>query len=267
MKLDKVMSKINKITSKLLTNKMVLNVVAILAFLNIIGYLMIGKLNDVAYFIIIAGLTRYFSKNMIIVLGVPLVIVNLLACRCVVTEGMISNDTNNDNNNDDNNSKQKMAALKLKQNKTNDNSDNSDNSDRNNGNNGNNNNNTNNKDRHLDETTMNNSIVSNMNNNNSQDGFESGKKKHNKYNIDYASTIEDAYDELNNILGSDGIQRLTSDTQKLMNQQIQLAEAMKGMGPMVQSLSPMVEQLKGMMGEGGMQNMMDLAKQFTKPKN
>ena len=41
---------------------------------------------------------------------------------------------------------------------------------------------------------------------------------------------------------------------------------MKGMGPMVQSLSPMVEQLKGMMGDGGMQNMMDLAKQFTKPK-
>ena len=129
------------------------------------------------------------------------------------------------------------------------------------------NNNEKNNERYLDESTMNNSIAANMNNKmNTQDGFENGRKKHDKYNIDYASTIEDAYDELNNILGSDGIQRLTSDTQKLMNQQMQLAEAMKGMGPMVESLSPMVEQLKGMMGDNGMQNMMDLAKQFTKPK-
>ena len=258
MKLDKLMSKINKTTTKLLTNKMVLNVVAILAFLNIIGYLMMGKLNDVAYFIIIAILTRYFSKNMIVVLGVPLVIINLLACKCAVTEGMNNRmssnqnnennqnnrtNNNNNNNNNSNQNKQKMAAaLKSKQN---------------------NNDDENNNERYLDESTMNNSIAANMN---TQDGFENGRKKHDKYNIDYASTIEDAYDELNNILGSDGIQRLTADTQKLMNQQMQLAEAMKGMGPMVQSLSPMVEQLKGMMGDGGMQNMMDLAKQFTKPK-
>lgn len=249
------MSKINKTTTKLLTNKMVLNVVAILAFLNIIGYLMMGKLNIVAYFIIIAILTRYFSKNMIVVLGVPLIIINLLACKCVVTEGMNnrtdSNNNKNNNNTDDNSkqNKQKMEdILKSRQN---------------------NNNDEKNNEKYLDETTiMNNSIAANMNNNNtnSQDGFENGRKKHNKYNIDYASTIEDAYDELNNILGSDGIQRLTTDTQKLMNQQMQLAEAMKSMGPMVESLSPMVEQLKGMMGDNGMQNMMDLAKQFTKPK-
>lgn len=254
MKLDKVMSKINKTTTKLLTNKMVLNVVAILAFLNIIGYLMMGKLNDVAYFIIIAILTRYFSKNMIVVLGVPLVIINLLACKCAVTEGMNNRTDSNQNNqnnqntsNTDNENKQKMAAV-LKSNQ-------------------NNNDDGKNNEKYLDEPTMNNSIAANINNNmNTQDGFENGKKKHDKYNIDYASTIEDAYDELNNILGSDGIQRLTSDTQKLMSQQMQLAEAMKGMGPMVESLSPMVEQLKGMMGDNGMQNMMDLAKQFTKPK-
>jgi hypothetical protein len=243
MKLDKVMSKINKTTTKLLTNKMVLNVVAILAFLNIIGYLMMGKLNDVAYFIIIAILTRYFSKNMIVVLGVPLVITNLLACKCAVTEGMNNRMDSNQNNE---NKQKKAAVLKSKQN---------------------NNDEENNNERYLDDSTMNNSIAANMNNKmNTQDGFENGRKKHDKYNIDYASTIENAYDDLNNILGSDGIQRLTSDTQKLMNQQMQLAEAMKGMGPMVESLSPMVDQLKGMMGDNGMQNMMDLAKQFTKPK-
>ena len=35
--------------------------------------------------------------------------------------------------------------------------------------------------------------------------------------------------DLNKIIGGDGIKRLTDDTQKLMNQQLQLAEAMKNM--------------------------------------
>ena len=86
--------------------------------------------------------------------------------------------------------------------------------------------------------------------------------------IDYATTIEDAYDELNNILGSDGIQRLTSDSQNLMKQQMQLAEAMKGMTPVIQSIAPMVENLKGMMGQmgdgkEGLGSIMDLAKKFA----
>jgi hypothetical protein len=98
--------------------------------------------------------------------------------------------------------------------------------------------------------------------------FEVGRGKKGQYNIDYASTIEDAYDELNNILGSDGIKRLTDDTQKLMKQQMQLAEAMKSMSPIVQNIAPMVENLKGMMGsmtdsKGGMGGLMEMAKKMT----
>ena len=32
-----------------------------------------------------------------------------------------------------------------------------------------------------------------------QQGFEAGRKKNRGYEIDYATTVEDAYDELNNI--------------------------------------------------------------------
>jgi hypothetical protein len=102
-----------------------------------------------------------------------------------------------------------------------------------------------------------------------QQGFEPGRKKNRGYDIDYATTIEDAYDELNNILGGDGIQRLTSDTQHLMKQQMQLAEAMKGMGPVMESIAPMVENLKGMMGQlngndkDGLGGLMNLAKSMS----
>jgi hypothetical protein len=54
-----------------------------------------------------------------------------------------------------------------------------------------------------------------------------------------------------------------------MKQQLQLAEAMKSMGPLVeqmgplmQSVGPMLEQAKGIMGSGS-NNIADLAKNFT----
>ena len=64
--------------SKILTSKTTLHIISALSLLNIIGYLVLGNINNVLYFIVIAGLTLYFSKNMIIVLGIPLVIVNLI---------------------------------------------------------------------------------------------------------------------------------------------------------------------------------------------
>jgi hypothetical protein len=99
------------------------------------------------------------------------------------------------------------------------------------------------------------------------DGFEVGRSKSKGHEIDYATTIEEAYDNLNNILGGEGIQRLTSDSKKLMEQQTQLAEAMKNMGPLLQSMQPMVKNLQGMMGQmdskEGLGGLMDLAKKIV----
>jgi hypothetical protein len=81
-----------------------------------------------------------------------------------------------------------------------------------------------------------------------QQGFETGRRKTRGNNIDYAATMEDAYDDLNNILGSDGIQRLTADTQNLIKQQVQLARAVENMTPMLNSLTPMVNELKQAIG-------------------
>jgi hypothetical protein len=71
-------------------------------------------------------------------------------------------------------------------------------------------------------------------------------KKNNR--VDYASTLEDAYGDLNNLLGSDGIKNLTSDTQKLMDQQLQLADALKGMTPLIGQAKSMLQglDLKGL---------------------
>jgi hypothetical protein len=83
------------------------------------------------------------------------------------------------------------------------------------------------------------------------ESFEISNRKKQGTDLDYAATVEDAYASLNEILGSDGIKQLTSDTQNLMKQQQQLAESMKGMGPIIQGMKPMLEQAQGMIGAGG----------------
>lgn len=237
--------KLNSAISKFLTNKWVLNVVAFLAIFNIIGYAVIGKLNVVLYFIVFAVLVRYFSKNMTIVLGVPLLIVNLLSLRRNMIEGMENNDkpVNNGDKKTINQITKPAAEPESK------------------------------PDAVSSQGLVMSSVASSEPKDNNaaqstggeQQGFEPGRRKNRGYNIDYATTIEDAYDELNNILGSDGIQRLTSDTQNLMKQQMQLAEAMGSMGKLVENIQPMVGQLQQMMGDSnnGMSGVMDLAKKMS----
>ena len=59
------------------------------------------------------------------------------------------------------------------------------------------------------------------------ESFEVGRGKRNP-KIDYASTITDAYSQLNELIGKDGIKSLTNDTQTLMQQQLQLAKQLWG---------------------------------------
>ena len=234
--------------SKILTNKWVLNIIALLSFFNVIGYAIIGNFNLVIYFIVIAVLVRYFSKNMTIVLGVPLIIVNLFSLKENMKEGMETNtkpqiqsnkeqDQDKINNLVKNNKPDTKTGQGLVM-------------------------------QPIEETDNNSNDNAAQSTGSEQQGFESGRRKNRNYDIDYATTIEDAYDQLNNILGSDGIKRLTSDSQNLMKQQMQLAEAMKGMGPVIKSIAPMVENLKGMMGQmgdgkDGLGGLMDLAKKFS----
>ena len=64
-----------------------------------------------------------------------------------------------------------------------------------------------------------------------------------KTRIDYATTLEDAYTNLESILGSDGISKLTNDTQRLMTQQQKLFDTMNNMVPMIETAKNMMDSL------------------------
>ena len=186
---------LQKSFSKFLVNPLALKDLSAVAVINFLGYLILGNTNAVIYFLLIGLIVSYFSKNMILILGVPVLLVNLFAAGKKTAEGFKGGKEGAETMEKD----EKETDVKEEKPKV-------------------------------------------------AEKFEVGRKKgKGSYDIDYASTVEDAYDELNKIIGSDGIQRLTKDTQGLMNQQLELTKAMKDMGPMVDKIEPMMTQLSDMM--------------------
>lgn len=74
--------------------------------------------------------------------------------------------------------------------------------------------------------------------------------------IDYASTLEQAYDNIETIIGEDGVRGLTDQTKSLMNQQKELMNNMKEMGPLLKSAEGFMEQLTGGGGISGITSML-----------
>lgn len=230
--------KIPSVLQNLLTNKIVLNIVCVLSALNIIGYLAMGKINAILFFIVLAILITQFNKNMIIVLGVPLILVNLLVAKeYSFVEGMETNSDTAKTSDSKAMTSEKTDALK--------------------------------KIAKQDTKTSGGTVMTPLepSQDTSEESFEVGRAKRRGAGpqIDYAATVEDAYDNLNSILGGDGIQKLTGDTQQLMKQQMQLAESMTAMKPMIESLGPMMDQAKTMMsGMGDNKGMGDLLAMASK---
>ena len=247
---------------KVLTNKYVLYFVLFLAVTNVLGYMVMGQFTAALFFIVIAYLISNFSKNMIIVLGAALLLTNILMVGNTVKEGMENNGT--DATATDTTATASAAATTAttatttsnkKQDSTDSTSNNSDvmmnsgvaatNTD------------TDSKDKAVSTSASTSEPAAKTND--EAMNVMSNKKRN---RIDYATTLEDAYGDLNNILGSDGIKKLTEDTQRLMSQQLQLADAMKSMTPLMENAKSMLQgfDLKNLDG------LADLAKSFSPSK-
>ena len=230
--------KIPKSFSKMLENKYVLYFVLVVTLINLLGYMMLGNFNAIIFFILAAFLTANFSKNMIVVLSIPLILTSVFMVGKAVKEGfeemkpiderikdidkeikekqdkmntIINEGVNTDDDKKmlkelrddiDNLNKKKEKLLTEKNEKKDDK-----------------------KGDKKDETPT--------------EKMSTMYKKENR--IDYASTVEDAYDDLNKILGGNGIKQLTDDTQNLMKQQLQLADAMKSMTPLMEQAQSLLK--------------------------
>lgn len=230
--------KLPRSISKLLQNKIVLYIVFFLALMMLFNYMMLGNNTAIAMFILIGFLASRFSKNMIVILVIPLVLTVLFMMGNRMREGF---DTTAPSPTPTGTTPTGTTAPATSAPPTTTTAPASPSSNQ-------------------SETFPSSSTTGTSTCVNGKDSISGMPctsepmstmyKKDNR--LDYAATVEDAYADLDKILGGDGIKNLTSDTQKLMEQQTQLANAMKGM-------APLLEQAKGMLQGFDLKNLDGLA--------
>jgi hypothetical protein len=248
--------------SKLLTNKYFLYFMVFLAATNVLGYLVTNKTNAVIFFALVSLLTYQFSKNMAVILLVAIIATNFLMANKRMREGLENGTTetttetppvraraldaidakdkdvadaiNNPafqeaKNNSQlkanvNDGKQTVANAVAAANETLKTKPNKIPSDPNNPT--------------SNQTTVPEEEVEGF-------GEKMGGKKGAKSEsfgprLDYAATIEQSYGNLDNLLGSDAIRQLTSDTKNLMKQQQTLFNTMNQMVPVLEGAKNML---------------------------
>lgn len=268
--------------SKIVTNKYFLYFIVFLAASNVLGYIVTNKINAVIFFALVSFLMSNFSKNMAIILLVAIIATNLLMANKSMREGLenatmtdeqkanisakAESDTDKLSSVDrqlgaglsvlkkSGNSEEAKAKIAARKSAAAD---------------------TTTTDTAVAEDTeeafedMESKNIVDPNNRDSNKrktesfgakAHASGKKTgfHNKKGgssfsnaapvngasrIDYATTLENAYTDLDNILESGNIGKLTNDTQKLMTQQQKLFDTMNNMMPMIESAKSMVDTL------------------------
>ena len=235
-------------------NKIVLYGSLILVLLSILRYLSNRNMNAIILMALIGLITSYFSKNMIIILITAFASVFVLEMMGSpgVTEGLTTKEgaKNEDDASEDTPEEEKKEEVKKKKATPPSEDDDVE---------GNTGMDTADKKKKKNQQGM--SSLSPANYDGKKDDDEkAGVKNGNR--IDYASTLEQAYDNIENIIGEDGVRGLTDQTKSLMHQQQQLMNNMKEMGPLLKSAEGFMEQITG---GGGIQGITNMLQGFATP--
>ena len=227
--LSKLKQTMTNTAKTIIHSKLVMNIMIVICLLNLIGYIMMRRYNAIILGLLAGGVITRFSKNKTVIMMATLFIVNFFITGSIVKEGMEGNKSSN----------------KLKQKKENEVKDNDDDEDE--------------DEDEIEQEDSDFSETSEMTAFDRRKNDTISSKKADK-TIDYAATVETAYDDLNNILGGEGIKNLTNDTQNLVSQQKQLSEAMQGMEPLIKNFGPLMNQATEMMKTMGNSGLTKLVK-------
>ena len=225
----------------LLRDKNVLYISLFIAIVNMFMYLMFRQFDAILFFVIIALVTSHFSKNMIIVLLVSILSTSVaISIKLIgkVKEGMENKekkdnnkDTKNKHDKQKKNDKKKPEGLKLK----------------------------------IDVVGKVPKCVG-SDCKKKKDGFtqqlnpahidgmdDDADDFDNHPTVDYASTLESAYDNLDKLLSSEAISSMSEDTQRLAEKQQMLMGNINKLQPMMEKAGSMLEglnmdKMSGMLG-------------------
>jgi len=224
--------------NKLLVSKHFLYLLVFLSAANLLGFLVAARTKPIIVFGLVGFIVHHFNKNMSVVLLSALLITNL--CLATLSEGFdnkkgavaieraAATDPQIDkaipvvassSSGEDVKAKMKTGTIaSAKATKAQSVVD------------------TNNAD--LNQTTEETDAPEGFN---TKKGSKQASSEHFGPRLDYAATIEQSYQNLDDLLGNDAIQKLTTDTQKLMKQQQNLFNTMNQMVPVLEGARSMLQ--------------------------
>jgi hypothetical protein len=238
MKLPKGATKLLKKLklNKMLQSKMLLYVTAAVALIFVVQLLNDKKNNMVAVFAITALLSTYFSKNMIVNLGIALAVTIVVGTSNILQEGFDHKEDDKANDDDDDAPKKKEGMKTKKKGKNayflniDDECVEAKPSDCAEGECFTNNTCT----EKFGQRSVPKSAPASVNGDNEKPGER----------IDYASTLEMAYDNLQGMLGEGGMKGLTDETKRLVSQQQTLMKSLESMTPIMKSAKETLDNME-----------------------
>ena len=215
----------------LLKNKNFLYFVFFIATVNTFGYLMMRQTEAVMLFALVGFLTTFFTKNMVIVLLAAIIVTNVYAGSILgirIKEGMEGKEHDDGEHDDEENGDEENGEEGMG---------------------------------HAEEEKKKKGKKEGMPSLKPADLPPNGKKP----KLDPSGTLEAAYDNLDKLLDSGAIDKMSTETQNLANQQDKLMKNIDKLEPMINAaegmmkkmsgfnLGDMEERLKNMVGTGGTQ--------------
>ena len=244
------------LNSPFLQNKFVLYGSLLIVLLAILRFLANHNFNAIVLMALIGLLTSFFSKNMIIVLLTPFfaVVVLELIRGDMMIEGLENKakakDTDTDTDTDKAKDTDTDAAADKDEDKENENNDGETVTEGETGQTT-----ANEKQPARKKQGMATLTPANYDGKDGKTG-KGGKGDSTANRIDYAATLEQAYDNIDTIIGEDGVRGLTDQTKSLMNQQKELMNNMKDIEPLLKSAQGFMSQMTGKEGLSGISKML-----------
>ncbi len=209
-------------TKDILENKLVLYVVLFFAVTNFFGYLLLDNYNAAIFMAVVGFVSSQFSKNMIVVLGASIVVTSLFVGSQTVKEGMADKDKEDKHEEIDKKKEKFQPSLSPKS---------------------------------LEEDGDENDDFKPQ-----TEKLQKRMKAEGPNSIDESATVEAAYNNLDKLLGSDGVAGMSNETNNILANQNQLMKNLENLEPMVNKAASMIEglnksgtldKLEGMIGKFG----------------
>lgn len=234
-KMRSTSKKVESMLSCLGKSKVVYYMTLLLSLVTVVGFIYDRDYSSIGLFSLVAVALYYYTKNKVVILAIAVLFSNLLKVSISFKEGLKEGiDVNKEDEREKGDTGQEngaSGAMKTREGKQN-----------------------------AEEECVGEKCAQGMSTISPQT-LNDEDELDNSY-VDRSKTIENAYSSLDSIVGKDGVNKLSKDTENLLKKQNQLMDTVQNLGPIMDNMNKLVSGMGKMSGKdsplanimGGMQN-------------